>query len=248
MSMKNKSRPTLELKDIRYSVEGKEILKGVNLKIKESEIHSIIGVNGTGKTTLAAILMGLEGYKLKRGKIVFNKKDITNLSITERAKLGITLAWQRPANFEGITIREYLTLKKNFISPEKCLRLVGLNSHLYLNREVNEKLSGGERKRIELASVLSIKPKLVILDEPDSGIDITSIDAIRKVIRNFKKIKASVILITHNEKMAKIGDRISLLCNGKIVKGGNSKNVVDFFKRHCKGCDHVGEIEEELLR
>jgi len=245
--MKNKSRPTLELKDIRYSIEGKEILKGVNLKIKESEIHTIIGVNGTGKTTLAAILMGLEGYS-PQGKVIFEGKDITTLSATERANLGITLAWQTPANFEGITIREYLTLKKNSISPGECLKLVGLNSRLYLNREVNEKLSGGERKRIELASVLSIKPKLVILDEPDSGIDITSIDAIRKVIRNFKKIKASVILITHNEKIAKIGDRASLLCDGKIVKEGEPKNVVEFFKKYCKGCDHIGEIKEELLR
>ncbi len=247
MSMKNKSRYILELKDIRYGVGEKEILKGVNLKVKESQIHTIIGVNGTGKTTLAAMLMGLEGYK-PQGKVIFEGKDITTLSVTERANLGITLAWQRPANFEGVTVREYLTLKKNFISPEKCLKLVSLSPRLYLNREVNEKLSGGERKRIELASVLSIKPKLVILDEPDSGIDITSIDAIRKLIRNFKKIKASVILITHNEKIAKIGDSASLLCDGKIVKEGDPKNVVEFFKRHCKGCDHIGEIKEGLLR
>ena len=237
----------LELKNISYSVDKKQILKGIDLEIKKSEIHSIIGVNGTGKTTLGGLIMGLEGYRPKKGKIIFDGKDITNLSTTERAKLGITLAWQSPANFEGITVREYLTLKRGFISPEKCLKFVGLNPDLYLDREVNEKLSGGERKRIELASVFSIKPKLVILDEPDSGIDITSIDAIKKVIRNFKKINASVILITHNDKMARISEKASLLCSGKIIKEGNPGEVTKFFKKHCKGCKHVGEIKKEVL-
>jgi len=109
-----------ELKDIHYSVERKEILRGIDLVIGEGEIHSIIGVNGTGKTTLAAVLMGLNGYKPSRGKVFFNGKDITNLSTTERAKLGITLAWQIPANFEGITVREYMNLKKDSIDPKKC--------------------------------------------------------------------------------------------------------------------------------
>ena len=238
----------LELKDVHYSVERKEILRGINLVIGEGKIHSIIGVNGTGKTTLAAVLMGLNGYKPSRGEVLFNGKNITNFPTTERAKLGITLAWQIPANFEGITVREYLSIKKNSVEPKKALKLVGLNPDLYLDRTVDENLSGGERKRIELASVFSIKPKLVVLDEPDSGIDMASISAIKKMIKSFKKMGASILLITHSERMAKIGDSVALLCNGKIVKEGDVKEVTEFFKKHCKECDHIGEIEEEILK
>ena len=238
----------LELKDVHYSVERKEILRGINLVIGEGKIHSIIGVNGTGKTTLAAVLMGLNGYKPSRGEVLFNGKNITNFPTTERAKLGITLAWQIPANFEGITVREYLSIKKNSVEPKKALKLVGLNPDLYLDRTVDENLSGGERKRIELASVFSIKPKLVVLDEPDSGIDMASISAIKKMIKSFKKMGASILLITHSERMAKIGDSVALLCNGKIVKEGDVKEVTEFFRKHCKECDHIGEIEEEILK
>ena len=239
--------PLLELKNISYAVDGKKILQGINLEINVGEIHSIIGVNGTGKTTLASIIMGLEGYKPNHGKIIFNKQDVTNLPITKRAEKGISLAWQIPANFEGITVRQYLTLKDIFISPEKSLKLVGLNPSDYLDRKLNEKLSGGERKRIELASILSIKPRLVILDEPDSGIDIASINALKNAIKNFKKIKASVILITHNEEMAKISERASLLCGGKVVKQGSPRKVTKFFKKYCKGCKHIGQIREDVL-
>jgi len=238
----------LELRDVHYGTGDKEILKGIDLVIGESRIQSIIGVNGTGKTTLAAIIMGLNGYRPHRGRIFFKGRDITDLSITERAKLGITLAWQIPASFEGITVKEYLSIKKNFTAPEKALKLVGLNPNLYLNRVVDENLSGGERKRIELASVFSVKPKLVILDEPDSGIDMASITAIKKVIKNFKKMGTSVLLITHSERMAKVGDTVSLLCDGKIVKEGNVKEVTEFFRKYCRECDHIGEIEEEILK
>ena len=238
----------LELRDVHYGTGDKEILKGIDLVIGESRIQSIIGVNGTGKTTLAAIIMGLNGYRPHRGRIFFKGRDITDLSITERAKLGITLAWQIPASFEGITVKEYLSIKKNFTAPEKALKLVGLNPNLYLNRVVDENLSGGERKRIELASVFSVKPKLVILDEPDSGIDMASITAIKKVIKNFKKMGTSVLLITHSERMARIGDTVGLLCDGKIVKEGNVKEVTEFFRKYCRECDHIGEIEEEILK
>jgi len=238
----------LELRNVHYSTGDKKILKGIDLVIGESRIQSIIGVNGTGKTTLAAIIMGLNGYRPHRGRIFFEGRDITDLSITERARLGITLAWQIPASFEGITVREYLNIKKNFTAPEKALKLVGLNPNLYLNRVVDENLSGGERKRIELASVFSVKPKLVILDEPDSGIDMASITAIKKVIKNFKKMGTSVLLITHSERMAKVGDTVSLLCDGKIVKEGNVKEVTEFFRKYCRECDHIGEIEEEILK
>jgi len=238
----------LAIKNLHFKVGNKEILKGVNLSIKEGEIRSIIGVNGTGKTTLAAIIMGLEGYRPSKGKIFFQGKDITNLSVTERAKLGITLAWQSPATFEGITVSEYLSIGESKNNAGKHLKFVGLNPNLYLDRVVDENLSGGERKRIELASVFSIRPKIVILDEPDSGIDMASINAIRNVIRSFKKIGTSTVLITHNEGMAKIGDKISLLCNGEVLKEGTTEEVTKFFKKNCKVCDHIGEIDEEVLK
>ncbi len=234
-----------EIKDLHFNVGEKDILKGFNLSIGENEIHSILGLNGTGKTTLAAIIMGLEGYKPSKGQILFNGVDISNFSITQRAKLGITLAWQSPASFEGITVSQYLSIGGNN-NQEKLLHLVGLNPELYLNRIVDENLSGGERKRIELASVLSIKPKIVILDEPDSGIDIASIHIIKNLIKSFKKIGASTILITHNEEMTKVGDKALLICNGKVVKDGPTNEVTEYFKKNCKTCDHIGEINEVI--
>ncbi len=238
----------LEVKNLHSKVGDKEILKGVNLSIEKGEIRSIIGVNGTGKTTLAAIIMGLEGYNPSNGGIFFEGKDITNISLTERAKRGITLAWQSPARFEGITVREYLSIGASKNDVENFLKFVGLAPNLYLNRVVDEKLSGGERKRIELASVFSIRPKVVILDEPDSGIDMASIHAIINVIRKFKKMGTATLLITHNEEMAKIGDKVSLLCDGKVLKEGETEEVIKFFKQNCKICNHIGQIDEELLK
>ena len=226
----------LVLKNIFYSVDNKDILEGLNLTVPDGEIYSIIGVNGTGKTTLAGIIMGLEGYKPNKGSIIFNGYNITDYSVTERAKLGITLAWQIPAFFEGVTVYEYLSLKNSKGKPEDYLDFVGLNPDKYLGRIIDESLSGGERKRIELASVLSVDPKLVILDEPDSGIDMASIDAIRNVIFSFKKAGASVLLITHNEEMASIGDVVSLLCEGVIIKQGNPNDVSNYFKAYCYDC------------
>lgn len=243
-----KNKGMLEVKDVHYVAGEKEILKGVSLSIGAGEIRSIVGVNGTGKSTLAAIIMGLEGYKPMKGKIFFEGKDITDLSISERAKLGITLAWQSPAIFEGITVKEYLSLGESVNNPEEYLKLVGLVPSQYLDRMVDENLSGGERKRIELASLFSIKPKIVILDEPDSGIDMASISAIRNVIMSFKKIGTSTLLITHNEEMTTIGDKASLLCNGEVLKEGTIGDVTKFFKDQCQVCDHVGEIDEEVLR
>jgi Fe-S cluster assembly ATP-binding protein len=242
------NKAIFEVKNIYYQAGKTEILKGVNLKIGKNEMRAIIGVNGTGKTTLAAIIMGLEGYTPTEGRMFFNGIDITNLSITERAKLGITLAWQTPADLEGITVREYLSIKKEGISPEKCLRLVGLSPALYLDRTIDEKLSGGERKRIEFASVFSIKPKLVILDEPDSGIDMTSMDAIKKAIQTFKEMGTAVILITHSEGLAGFADKVSLLCDGKIAKEGDVKEVTEFFKEYCERCSHVGQMDKEILK
>ena len=240
----------LQIENLKWITEKKVILDNINLKINEGEIHSILGVNGVGKSTLAYILMGLPEYKPCKGKIIFKGKDITNFSISQRAKMGITLLWQEPARFEGIKVKEYLNLNNKLKEKEleNYLKMVGLEPKKYLEREMNESLSGGERKRIELASILSFKPTLAILDEPDSGIDILALSLIYKTINFFKKEGSSVILITHSPDATLIADKTSLMCGGKIIKSGSPQDVIDFFKKHCNGCSHINIIDEKLIR
>ncbi len=242
----------LQLINLELNLNGKPILKDLNFEARDGEIHSILGTNGTGKSTLAAVILGLSGYELSAGKIIFNDEDITNLSIHERARRGITLAWQEPARFEGLSVAEYLRISQrlaedDFLSPRECLLKVGLSPEKYLTRSVDTTLSGGERKRIELASVLAMKPKLVILDEPDSGIDALSIDNILEVIRTFSRRGITVLLITHQEEVAEIADRASSLCGGTIMKTGDPVAVARFFRNHCQECLHVNLPDEEEI-
>jgi len=230
----------LKIKDLTLIRGQIIILNKINLEIGKNEIHTLLGVNGVGKSSLAYCIMGCSGYEIKEGKIYFEGKDITKFSLSQRAKLGITLAWQESARFEGITIEDYLSLsrKNGNDSLEEILNKVALNPKLYLNREVNEELSGGERKRVELASVYAMRPKIAILDEPDSGIDMLSLKKIRDYILNLKERGSSVFLITHREEITEISDKISLICNGDIVKSGNPNKVRDYFKRRCgKTCN-----------
>jgi Fe-S cluster assembly ATP-binding protein len=242
----------LQVTNLDFVVEGKQILRDICLEIKAREIHSILGTNGTGKSTLAAVLMGLSGYRPARGRIVFRGEDITELSITERAQRGITLACQEPARFEGLTVSEYLKIGQQaagdgFLSPKECLLKVGLSPEKYLGRFVDATLSGGERKRVELASVLVMKPKLAILDEPDSGIDALSIANIVDVIRTLSGAGSSVLLITHHEEVAAIADRTSSMCGGTILKTGDPSSITRFFRNHCQECQHVNEPQAEEI-
>lgn len=233
----------MQILDLNLSLNGKSILRNLNLEIGRDQIHSILGMNGTGKSTLAYTIMGLSGYQPQSGRIIFHGEDITDLTVSERAKRGITLAWQEPARFEGLSVAEYLRISRRAnngqLSPAECLRMVGLTPERYLSRVVDNTLSGGERKRIELASVLAMQPKLVILDEPDSGIDVMSIDYIVNDIRAFVRYGASVLLITHHEEVACIADRASTLCGGTILKTGQPEDVALFFRNHCQECPHV---------
>jgi Fe-S cluster assembly ATP-binding protein len=201
----------------------------------------LLGTNGTGKSTLAYVIMGCEGYKPASGDLLFNGKTIDELKIHERAQLGITMAWQEPVRFEGINVKNYLTLKSKENDSARYLEMVGLHPELYLRRMVDKSLSGGERKRIELASILALHPKLAILDEPDSGIDMLSTQDIINVINVFKKNGSSVLLITHREEISLIADRASQMCRGKIVCSGNPEKVAQYYKsRKCLVCD--GEV------
>jgi len=230
--------PLLEIKNLRYAAGDKKILDEFSLSIESSEVHALLGTNGTGKSTLAYVIMGCDGYKPASGEILFNGKTIDELKIHERAQLGITMAWQEPVRFEGINVRNYLTLKSKETDPSVYLEMVGLHPELYLHRMVDKSLSGGERKRIELASILALHPKLAILDEPDSGIDMLSTQDIINVINLFKKNGSSVLLITHREEISLIADKASQMCRGKIVCSGSPEKVAEYYKsRKCLVCD-----------
>lgn len=228
----------VHIHNLTFEVEEKRILDGLRLTIGLHEIHALLGANGSGKSTLAYVLMGCEGYCANKGTILFDGKDIGSLKTYERAQLGITLAWQEPARFEGITVGQYVRLGRAGIDPGPYLMAVGLSPEAYVNRMVDKSLSGGERKRIELASVLALKPRLAILDEPASGIDMLSVEEIIRVIRAFKEDGASVLLITHREIIALIADRASQLCGGKIIASGEPKEIAELYKKgSCIRCD-----------
>lgn len=235
------STPLLDVRHLVYEADGRLILDRLNLAVHAGEIHALLGANGSGKTTLAYVLMGCEGYVPKEGTILFNDRALLPLRMHERATLGLTLAWQEPARFEGVTVREYLSLGQADCDPTPALKQVGLDPDRYLNRRVDKALSGGERHRIELASVLSMKPKLAILDEPAAGIDMLSINHIIGIIRALKDGGGSVLLITHQEEVALIADRASQLCGGQIIFSGGPREAVDHFRgRTCVRCD--GEV------
>ncbi|ENN95617.1 ABC transporter [Methanocaldococcus villosus KIN24-T80] len=233
----------LKVEELYLKKGNRQILNGVNLEVNENEIHAIIGPNGAGKSSLAYTLMGVSGYEPYKGKIVFKNVDITNKPIYERARMGLTLAWQEPARFEGITVKKYLKIgmnKKYLNNPEDKIRealdLVGLKCNKYMERFVDDSLSGGERKRIELASIICMEPDLAILDEPDSGIDMVSIDEILNVFEYLKEQGCSLLVITHREEMAKNADRTSLICNGEVILTGDPKKVSEFYRRRCGKC------------
>ncbi|NJD62886.1 MAG: ATP-binding cassette domain-containing protein [Deltaproteobacteria bacterium] len=241
----------LHLVDIGLVVEGRPILHDLNLRVLPGEIHAILGMNGAGKSTLASVVMGLSGASPTSGNIYFRGDDITALPISARAKLGITLAWQEPARFEGLTVGEYLELgshgpRAGGPPAEKCLRLVGLPPDRYLRRTVDSTLSGGERKRVELASILSMGPLLSILDEPDSGIDALSLNLILDAVRVLAKNGASVLLITHQIEVAGSADRASFLCGGTILRTGDPREIGRFFRMHCQECPNMGALPGEV--
>ena len=235
------SSPLLDIRDLTFEVSHQTILDRLDLAIDPQEIHALLGANGSGKTTLAYVLMGCEGYVPSAGTVLFNGANLLPLQMHERARSGLTLAWQEPARFEGVTVREYLTLGRQDCDPEPAMRQVGLAPDRYLNRRLDKALSGGERHRIELASVLSMKPTLAILDEPAAGIDMLSINHIIDIIRALKAAGGSVLLITHQEEVALIADRASQLCAGRIIFSGSPREAVDHFRgRACVRCD--GEV------
>jgi Fe-S cluster assembly ATP-binding protein len=223
---------------LRLELRGKRILDGLDLELAAGEIHGLLGANGSGKSSLAYAVMGCEGYRPGAGEIWFGGRRIDGLPMHERARLGITLAWQEPARFEGLVIRDYLRVANPEADIDRCLKRVGLDPDEYAVRAVDKTLSGGERKRVELAAVLAMQPKLAILDEPTAGIDLLSMDALLGVIEALKDSGSTVLLITHQAEVATHADRASQLCGGRIVCEGNTERVLDHYRnRVCRRCD-----------
>ena len=234
----------LEVENLQLRLNGKFIINELNFHVNRGEIHGLLGENGTGKTTIAYLVMGVNNYQPTDGKIIFEGQDIANLSVSQRAQKGISLAWQEPARIEGLRVRDYLKLSGNnpgIEQIERFLQMVGMEPAQYLDRDIDNTLSGGERKRIELASLLAMHPKLAILDEPDSGIDIISLPLILNGIVEMSKQGSSVLLITHNEKVVEIAHRVSVLCAGKIIKTGAPLETSLWFKDNCRTCVHINE-------
>jgi len=230
----------LEIKDLSYTADSQHasrILDGLSFTVDTGEVHALLGTNGTGKSTLAYLIMGCDGYRPSMGEILFEGKPLADMKIHERALLGITMAWQEPVRFEGLTVNDYLSIRNKDADTNGLLSLVGLNPEHYSLRMVDRTLSGGERKRIELASILALGTKLAILDEPDSGIDMLSTNDIINVITAFKRRGSAVLLITHREEIAIIADRSSQLCNGRIICSGVPAKVADHYKsKQCLTC------------
>lgn len=230
--------PLLEINNLSFQAGAAKILADLCLSVGAAEVHALLGTNGTGKSTLAYLIAGCEGYRPTTGSILFDGRMIQTSKIHERAQLGIAMAWQEPVRFEGISVAQYLTLKNRELDPAPYLAMAGLEPRRYLARMVDRSLSGGERKRIELASILALHPKLAILDEPDSGIDMLSLQDIINVIHAFKDHGSAVLLITHREEIAAIADTASQLCGGRIICSGSPAQVAAHYQaKSCIACD-----------
>lgn len=229
----------LYLDEVSVTRGGAQILDKVTIQVKPKEMTGVLGRNGAGKSSLAYTVMGLQGYRPESGRIYFKGKDITDWSITERAKSGLTLAWQHPARYEGIAVREYLRISSGGKADEKTMKealdFVQLDTS-YLDRMLDKNLSGGERKRIELSSVYMMKPDLAILDEPDSGVDLLALGDITRLFRKIVDDGSSVMIITHREDVAARCDRSYLMCHGRIVLEGSAEAVRRYFLSQCRPC------------
>ena len=222
----------LELQHISYNVEqdgdNKGILHDIDLTINERFV-AITGPNGGGKSTLAKVIAGI--ITPTQGRILFNGEDITELSITDRARKGISFAFQQPVRFKGLTVKDLITLAsgKDIGVPEACnyLSEVGLCAKDYIDREVDASLSGGALKRIEIATIMARGTALSVFDEPEAGIDLWSFSNLIQVFEQLhKKINGSILIISHQERILNIADRIIVLADGRVVNDGPRKDVL----------------------
>lgn len=232
----------LELKNVSFGVSGetnKDILKNINLTIDDHKFIAITGPNGGGKSTLAKIIVGIE--KPTSGQIIFDGQDITEMSITDRARAGIGFAFQQPVRFKGITVKDLITLAagNNISTAKACeyLSEVGLCAKDYINREVNLSLSGGELKRIEIATIIARKTKLSVFDEPEAGIDLWSFNNLIRVFEKMhEEIHGSIVIISHQERILNIADDIIVIANGSIVEVDEKEKILPKLLNQSPSC------------
>lgn len=226
---------TLKIEDLHVEVEGKEVLKGINLEIHSGEIHALMGPNGSGKTTLSLAIMGHPKYKITKGKILLDNEDITNIDTDEKVKKGLFLAFQNPIEIGGVKLSTLLVAEYNrvrgsgqmateiFQKVKDFTKSVGISETL-LNRGVFEGFSGGEKKRTEILQMLILKPKFAILDEPDSGVDVDGLRIISDIVDKMKKeMNTAYLIITHYRRILDYvnADKVHVLYRGKIVATGD---------------------------
>ena len=226
----------LIIKDLFVNIDGKEIVKGVNLEVKDGEIVALMGPNGSGKSTLANIIMGNPKYQVISGKILYKDKNILDLKVDERAKLGLFLSFQYPTEVSGVSLTNFLrtaynSLNENKISLldfrkllEEKMALLKIDKS-FMTRYLNEGLSGGEKKRAEILQLAILNPKFAILDETDSGLDISSLKIVANGINKLKNSENSILLITHYNRVLQYikPDRVYLIIDGKIIKEGKAE-------------------------
>ncbi|MFW5774642.1 MAG: ATP-binding cassette domain-containing protein, partial [Chitinivibrionales bacterium] len=197
------------------------------------------GPNGAGKSTLSSVIMGRSGFRTYSGAILFDGEPIDDLSLDQHARKGITLGWQEPARFEGVSIRRYILAGADpRTDVGEILSRVGLQPDRYSTRAVDKTLSGGERKKVELGAILAMRPRFVMLDEPDSGIDIDSIDRIHDVITDLRNTGTTVLLVTHSPAVLQWAEHAFLMCCGRILEKGVTEKIIPYFRDRCIPCDH----------
>ena len=243
----------LEIKDLHVSIDGKEILKGLNLDVKPGEIHAIMGPNGSGKSTLSSVIAGNEDYEVTKGSIFYKDENIEDLSAEERANRGIFMSFQYPVEIPGITVTNFIKTAINSNLKARGEKEMAANEMLkkirdkanmleidskFLSRSLNEGFSGGEKKRNEIFQMAMLEPSLAILDETDSGLDI---DALRIVANGVNKIKSSsnaIVIITHYQRLLDhiIPDYVHVIQDGKIAKSGNKELALELEE---KGYDWI---------
>jgi Fe-S cluster assembly ATP-binding protein len=240
----------LRLQDISFIVESenstkKEIIKNINLTIDDHKFVAITGPNGGGKSTLAKLIMGIE--KPTSGKIFFNDIDITDMSISERANLGISFAFQQPVRFKGIKVKDLITLaagdKISTAGACEYLSKVGLCARDYINRDVDGSLSGGELKRIEIATIIARNTPLSVFDEPEAGIDLWSFNNLIKVFEEFHNQQKSLIIISHQERILNIADEIIIIADGTVRSFGSKAEILPELLNGTGSCKFYQEVQ-----
>lgn len=247
----------LELKKLYFTVQGSDdgnngprnIIDGLDFTFEKGKFYVVTGPNGSGKTTLAKLIMGIN--PVTGGSIHFEGKDISNLSITERAKTGIAYSFQQPARFKGITFRDLLSIATGVTDEKKILEMVtrvGICPMSFLDKEVDTTLSGGEIKKIELATTIAANPKLAIYDEPDTGIDLWTIGPMVKLLKKELTPHTTTIVVSHNRAFLDVADVIIILKKGRIVYTGDLQNALSLltdlsicaYHERCEGEKDAG--------